>query len=63
MMGLPALIAGAHWTMPSYGFSAHIDPLRLAGELGPVAGKKVNVRRRHSPFPGAVAAGAHPRRD
>lgn len=40
MMGLPALIAGAHWTMPSYGFSAHIDPLRLAGELGPVAGKR-----------------------
>lgn len=39
MMGLPALIAGAHWTMPSYGFSAHIDPLRLAGELGPVAAK------------------------
>ncbi|MFJ4206945.1 class I adenylate-forming enzyme family protein [Paenarthrobacter sp. NPDC089675] len=40
MMGLPALIAGAHWTMPSYGFSAHIDPLRLASELGPVAGRK-----------------------
>ncbi|MFJ5954742.1 class I adenylate-forming enzyme family protein [Paenarthrobacter sp. NPDC092416] len=39
MMGLPALIAGAHWTMPAYGFSAHIDPLRLARELGPVAGK------------------------
>jgi acyl-CoA synthetase (AMP-forming)/AMP-acid ligase II len=40
MMGLPALIAGAHWTMPGYGFSAHIDPLRLARELGPVAGKE-----------------------
>ncbi|WP_043431866.1 class I adenylate-forming enzyme family protein [Paenarthrobacter nicotinovorans] len=40
MMGLPALIAGAHWTMPAYGFSAHIDPIRLAAELGPVAGKK-----------------------
>lgn len=40
MMGLPALIAGAHWTMPGYGFSAHIDPLRLAQELGPVAGKE-----------------------
>ena len=40
MMGLPALIAGAHWTMPGYGFSAHIDPLRLAGELGAVAGKE-----------------------
>ncbi|MDR6987726.1 acyl-CoA synthetase (AMP-forming)/AMP-acid ligase II [Paenarthrobacter nitroguajacolicus] len=40
MMGLPALIAGAHWTMPAYGFSSHIDPLRLAGELGPVAGKR-----------------------
>ncbi|MEV7605351.1 class I adenylate-forming enzyme family protein [Paenarthrobacter sp. NPDC089322] len=38
MMGLPALIAGAHWTMPGYGFSAHIDPLRLASELGPVVG-------------------------
>ncbi|MFK0001931.1 class I adenylate-forming enzyme family protein [Paenarthrobacter sp. NPDC090522] len=40
MMGLPALIAGAHWTMPAYGFSAHIDPLRLARELGPVVGKR-----------------------
>ncbi|WP_347108059.1 class I adenylate-forming enzyme family protein [Paenarthrobacter sp. S56] len=40
MMGLPALIAGAHWTMPSYGFSAHINPLRLVDELGPVAGRK-----------------------
>ena len=39
MMGLPALIAGAHWTMPAYGFSAHIDPLRLATDLGPVPGK------------------------
>ncbi len=39
MMGLPALIAGAHWTMPAYGLSAHIDPLRLAAELGPVSGK------------------------
>ncbi len=42
MMGLPALIAGAHWTMPSYGLSAHIDPLRLASELGPVAGKQAS---------------------
>ncbi|WP_144659430.1 class I adenylate-forming enzyme family protein [Paenarthrobacter nicotinovorans] len=39
MMGLPALIAGAHWTMPGYGFSAHIDPLRLAAELGPASGQ------------------------
>ncbi|UVJ38541.1 class I adenylate-forming enzyme family protein [Arthrobacter sp. CJ23] len=39
MMGLPALIAGAHWTMPAYGFAAHIDPLRLAGELGPASWK------------------------
>lgn len=39
MMGLPALIAGAHWTMPAYGLSAYIDPLRLAAELGPVPGK------------------------
>ncbi|WP_426299083.1 AMP-binding protein [Arthrobacter sp. R-11] len=38
MMGLPALIAGAHWTMPAYGFSAHVDPLRLAAELGQVTG-------------------------
>jgi acyl-CoA synthetase (AMP-forming)/AMP-acid ligase II len=35
MMGLPALIAGAHWTMPAYGLSAAIDPLRFAAELGP----------------------------
>lgn len=34
MMGLPALIAGAHWTMPAYGLSARIDPLRFAAELG-----------------------------
>jgi acyl-CoA synthetase (AMP-forming)/AMP-acid ligase II len=34
MMGLPALIAGAHWTMPSYGLSATLDPLRFAAELG-----------------------------
>ncbi|KIS26739.1 AMP-dependent synthetase [Arthrobacter sp. SPG23] len=34
MMGLPALIAGAHWTMPAYGLSAAIDPLRFAAELG-----------------------------
>lgn len=39
MMGLPALIEGAHWTMPAYGFSAHIDPVRLARELGAVDGK------------------------
>ncbi|WP_416428383.1 AMP-binding protein [Paenarthrobacter nicotinovorans] len=42
MMGLPALIAGAHWTMPGYGFSAHINPLRLAGELGAVTGKETS---------------------
>lgn len=39
MMGLPALIAGAHWTMPAYGLAAHIDPLRLAAELGPASWK------------------------
>lgn len=38
MMGLPALIAGAHWTMPAYGLSAAIDPLRFAAELGPSPG-------------------------
>ncbi|MEO5317907.1 class I adenylate-forming enzyme family protein [Arthrobacter sp. CC3] len=40
MMGLPALIAGAHWTMPAYGLSATIDPLRFAAELGPAPGRK-----------------------
>ncbi|MDQ0074987.1 class I adenylate-forming enzyme family protein [Arthrobacter oryzae] len=40
MMGLPALIAGAHWTMPAYGLSAAIDPLRFAGELGSSPGHK-----------------------
>ncbi|MBT2537090.1 class I adenylate-forming enzyme family protein [Arthrobacter sp. ISL-69] len=40
MMGLPALIAGAHWTMPAYGLSAAIDPLRFAAELGPSPGHK-----------------------
>ncbi|CAN7444195.1 class I adenylate-forming enzyme family protein [Arthrobacter sp. LjRoot78] len=40
MMGLPALIAGAHWTMPSYGLSATIDPLRFAAELGSSPGHK-----------------------
>ncbi|WLQ06884.1 class I adenylate-forming enzyme family protein [Arthrobacter oryzae] len=40
MMGLPALIAGAHWTMPAYGLSATIDPLRFAAELGSTPGRK-----------------------
>ncbi|WP_104172042.1 class I adenylate-forming enzyme family protein [Arthrobacter sp. Y81] len=40
MMGLPALIAGAHWTMPAYGLSAAIDPLRFAAELGSSPGHK-----------------------
>jgi acyl-CoA synthetase (AMP-forming)/AMP-acid ligase II len=40
MMGLPALIAGAHWTMPAYGLSAVIDPLRFAAELGSTPGRK-----------------------
>ena len=40
MMGLPALIAGAHWTMPAYGLSAAIDPLRFAAELGSAPGHK-----------------------
>lgn len=39
MMGLPALIAGAHWTMPSYGLSATIDPLRFAAALGASPGQ------------------------
>lgn len=38
MMGLPALIAGAHWTMPAYGLSATLDPLRFASELGATRG-------------------------
>ena len=40
MMGLPALIAGAHWTMPAYGLSAVIDPLRFSAELGSSPGQK-----------------------
>ncbi|MFF1382444.1 class I adenylate-forming enzyme family protein [Arthrobacter sp. NPDC058288] len=40
MMGLPALIAGAHWTMPAYGLSAAIDPLRFAAELGSSPGQQ-----------------------
>ena len=40
MMGLPALIAGAHWTMPSYGLAATIDPLRFAAELGASKGHR-----------------------
>jgi acyl-CoA synthetase (AMP-forming)/AMP-acid ligase II len=28
MLGLPALIAGAHWTMPPFGFSPAADPAR-----------------------------------
>ncbi|UZX04126.1 acyl--CoA ligase [Arthrobacter sp. CDRTa11] len=39
MMGLPALIAGAHWTMPSYGLSATIDPLQFAAALGSSPGQ------------------------
>lgn len=33
MLGLPALIAGAHWTMPSFGFSPAADPVRFAKGL------------------------------
>ncbi|MCA4135157.1 class I adenylate-forming enzyme family protein [Arthrobacter sp. M4] len=44
MMGLPALVAGAHWTMPAYGFSAHVDPLKLAAELGPAYGEGHTIR-------------------
>jgi acyl-CoA synthetase (AMP-forming)/AMP-acid ligase II len=40
MMGLPALIAGAHWTMPAYGLSAAIDQLRFAAELGSSPGQQ-----------------------
>jgi len=64
MMGLPALIAGAHWTMPAYGFSAQIDPLRLAAELGPVPGTYDGathlflVPSQLSPILDAVEAGA-----
>lgn len=33
MLGLPALIAGAHWTMPPFGFSPAADPARFARGL------------------------------
>ncbi|MFJ2741501.1 class I adenylate-forming enzyme family protein [Streptomyces sp. NPDC087440] len=33
MMGIPALIAGAHWTMPPYGFAPSADPARFARGL------------------------------
>ncbi|RMI35345.1 class I adenylate-forming enzyme family protein [Nocardia stercoris] len=34
MMGLPALVAGARWSMPRYPrLRTHIDPLRFAAEL------------------------------
>ncbi|WP_199810750.1 class I adenylate-forming enzyme family protein [Streptomyces rimosus] len=33
MMGVPALIAGAHWTMPPYGFAPAADPARFARGL------------------------------
>ncbi len=34
MMGVPALIAGAHWTMPPHGFAPAADPARYAAGLG-----------------------------
>jgi acyl-CoA synthetase (AMP-forming)/AMP-acid ligase II len=33
MIGLPALVAGARWTMPPYGFSPAADPARFARGL------------------------------
>lgn len=33
MMGVPALVAGAHWTMPPYGFAPAADPVRFARGL------------------------------
>ena len=33
MLGLPALVAGAHWTMPRYGFAPAADPVRYAAGL------------------------------
>jgi acyl-CoA synthetase (AMP-forming)/AMP-acid ligase II len=33
MLGLPALVAGAHWTMPPYGFRPAADPARYAAGL------------------------------
>ncbi len=33
MLGLPALVAGAHWTMPPYGFAPAADPTALAAGL------------------------------
>ncbi|MEU4805598.1 class I adenylate-forming enzyme family protein [Actinosynnema sp. NPDC023587] len=33
MLGLPALVAGAHWTMPPHGFAPSADPAALAAGL------------------------------
>ena len=33
MLGLPALISGAHWTMPPFGFAPAADPARFARGL------------------------------
>ncbi|WP_199812577.1 class I adenylate-forming enzyme family protein [Streptomyces sp. NRRL S-337] len=33
MMGIPALVAGAHWTMPPYGFAPAADPGRFTRGL------------------------------
>ncbi|GGV03213.1 fatty-acyl-CoA synthase [Streptomyces albospinus] len=33
MMGIPALVAGAHWTMPPYGFAPATDPARFTRGL------------------------------
>jgi acyl-CoA synthetase (AMP-forming)/AMP-acid ligase II len=33
MLGLPALVSGAHWTMPRYGFSPAADPASFARGL------------------------------
>lgn len=33
MLGLPALVAGAHWTMPPFGFSASAEPAVVAKRL------------------------------
>jgi len=33
MLGMPALVAGAHWTMPPFGFAPHTDPARYSAGL------------------------------
>ena len=59
MLGLPALVAGARWTMPPYGLAAATDPVRYAAGLAG-ATHTFCVPADFGPVLDAIAAGRVP---